>query len=192
MSRPGRVGRPGRRGRHVWAGPGRRCWSVNVAKARWGSPTPLVAINHRGAHLRQLADRCRRQGAAPDEPAFPLLCLVVSGGTHPAGADGRPRPIPALTDRRRCAARLRQGGRLLGLPYRAARRQRWPRRGTSAATRFPGRGPQDGTLSTSGPKTAVLRGGGLPGTCDRSVDGLAARVPRKRLSTRRHEDRCRR
>ena len=56
---------------------------VNVAKAHRRRARPAAGRRqpHRGPHLRELADRCRgRTRRCRPEPAFPLLCLVVSGG----------------------------------------------------------------------------------------------------------------
>ncbi|MBR3074309.1 MAG: tRNA (adenosine(37)-N6)-threonylcarbamoyltransferase complex transferase subunit TsaD, partial [Bacteroidales bacterium] len=39
---------------------------------------PIVMVNHLQGHL--LADFIRQPGKEPSEPAFPYLCLLVSGG----------------------------------------------------------------------------------------------------------------
>ncbi len=52
---------------------------INFAKAlAWAHRLPLVGVNHLEGHLYAawLADR----GSDPDEPVFPLVALVVSGG----------------------------------------------------------------------------------------------------------------
>ena len=155
---------------------------VNVAKAlAVAHDLPLVGGEpHRGPHLRQLADRCPRRRAAAGGAALPAPLPGGERRSHPAGADGRPRPIPApRPDGRRCRRRgVRQGRagcsacRIPGGPAISAAAE-----GARAATRFPRARPAGRyDFSFSGLKTAVLRE--VAGYRERGqpipVDGLAA------------------
>ena len=55
---------------------------ANVAKSiAWARGLPLVAVNHLEAHLYANWLYAAREGEAPPPPpAFPALCLIVSGG----------------------------------------------------------------------------------------------------------------
>jgi N6-L-threonylcarbamoyladenine synthase len=154
---------------------------VNVAKALSAvHELPLVGVNHIEGHIyaNWLVD------AAPDdplppEPAFPLLCLVVSGGHTQLVLmhdHGRYTLLGQTVDDAAGEA-FDKVGRLLDLPYPGGPAISAAAEGAHAATRFPRArtaGPYD--FSFSGLKTAVLRE--VTGYRERGepipVDGLAA------------------
>ena len=154
---------------------------VNVAKAlAVVHDLPLMGINHIEGHIyaNWLTD-VPMEDPLPDEPPFPLLCLVVSGGHTQLvlmADHGRYRLLGQTVDDAAGEA-FDKVGRLLGLPYPGGPAISAAAEGASAATRFPRArtaGPYD--FSFSGLKTAVLRevasyrerGAAIP------VDGLAA------------------
>ncbi len=154
---------------------------VNVAKAlSVAHDLPLVGVNHIEGHIyaNWLTDAAA-DAPLPPEPAFPLLCLVVSGGHTQLVLmldHGRYRLLGQTVDDAAGEA-FDKVGRLLGLPYPGGPAISAAAEGASPATRFPRartRGAYD--FSFSGLKTAVLRevegyrerGAALP------VDGLAA------------------
>lgn len=154
---------------------------VNVAKAiAVAHDLPLVGVNHIEGHIyaNWLAD-----GAAgaplPPEPAFPLLCLVVSGGHTQLilmHDHGRYTLLGQTVDDAAGEA-FDKVGRLLDLPYPGGPAISAAAVGATPATRFPRArtdGPYD--FSFSGLKTAVLRE--VAGYRERGepipVDGIAA------------------
>ena len=154
---------------------------VNVAKALAVThDLPLVGVNHIEGHIyaNWLADV---DGATPlpAEPAFPLLCLVVSGGHTQLVLmhdHGRYTLLGQTVDDAAGEA-FDKVGRLLGLPYPGGPAISAAAVGATPATRFPRartEGPYD--FSFSGLKTAVLRE--VAGYRERGqpipVDGLAA------------------
>ena len=154
---------------------------VNVAKALAAAHgLPLVGVNHIEGHI--YANWLTEAGPdepLPDEPPFPLLCLVVSGGHTQLvlmADHGRYRLLGQTVDDAAGEA-FDKVGRLLGLPYPGGPAISAAAEGASAATRFP-RARTDGRydFSFSGLKTAVLRS--VAGYRERGepipVDGLAA------------------
>ena len=154
---------------------------VNVAKALAAAhDLPLVGVNHIEGHI--YANWLTDAGAGeplPDEPRFPLLCLVVSGGHSQLVLmedHGRYRLLGQTVDDAAGEA-FDKVGRLLGLPYPGGPAISAAAVGAAPATRFP-RARTEGAydFSFSGLKTAVLRE--VSGYRDRGepvpVDGLAA------------------
>ncbi len=61
--------------------PGSLLVGLNFAKGvAWGSGLPLVPVNHLEGHIYAHWLRTDAEGAAPGEPPFPALVLIVSGG----------------------------------------------------------------------------------------------------------------
>lgn len=154
---------------------------VNVAKAIAAThDLPLVGVNHIEGHI--YANWLTDVGAGeplPPEPAFPLLCLVVSGGHTQLVLmhdHGRYTLLGQTVDDAAGEA-FDKVGRLLGLPYPGGPAISAAAAGAAPATRFPRArtdGPYD--FSFSGLKTAVLRQ--VTGHRERGepipVDGIAA------------------
>jgi N6-L-threonylcarbamoyladenine synthase len=154
---------------------------VNVAKAIAVShDLPLVGVNHIEGHI--YANWLTNVGAGeplPPEPAFPLLCLVVSGGHTQLVLmhdHGRYTLLGQTVDDAAGEA-FDKVGRLLDLPYPGGPAISAAAAGATPATRFPRArtdGPYD--FSFSGLKTAVLRQ--VNGHRERGepipVDGIAA------------------
>lgn len=154
---------------------------VNVAKAiAVAHDLPLVGVNHIEGHIyaNWLADVVA-DAPLPPEPAFPLLCLVVSGGHTQLilmHDHGRYTLLGQTVDDAAGEA-FDKVGRLLDLPYPGGPAISAAAVGATPATRFPRArtdGPYD--FSFSGLKTAVLRE--VAGYRDRGepipVDGMAA------------------
>ena len=154
---------------------------VNVAKAlAVARDLPLIGVNHIEGHI--YANWLTTQpagGPLPPEPAFPLLCLVVSGGHTQLVLmhdHGRYTLLGQTVDDAAGEA-FDKVGRLLDLPYPGGPAISAAAAGATAATRFP-RARTEGRydFSFSGLKTAVLReveayrerGEPIP------VDGIAA------------------
>ncbi|HEX2193424.1 MAG TPA: tRNA (adenosine(37)-N6)-threonylcarbamoyltransferase complex transferase subunit TsaD [Candidatus Limnocylindria bacterium] len=135
---------------------------VNAAKAvAEARGLPLVGVNHIEGHIyANWLTEARRGEPEPDEPPFPLLCLVVSGGHTQLvlmGDHGRYRLLGQTADDAAGEA-FDKVGRLLGLPYPGGPAVSAAAAGAKPATRFPRArtdGPYD--FSFSGLKTAVLR-----------------------------------
>ena len=154
---------------------------VNVAKAIAEShDLPLVGVNHIEGHI--YANWLTEVGGGepmPPEPAFPLLCLVVSGGHTQLVLmhdHGRYTLLGQTVDDAAGEA-FDKVGRLLDLPYPGGPAISAAAAGATPATRFPRArtdGPYD--FSFSGLKTAVLRQ--VAGYRERGepipVDGIAA------------------
>jgi N6-L-threonylcarbamoyladenine synthase len=135
---------------------------VNVAKALAAShDLPLVGVNHIEGHIyaNWLTDAA--EGAPmPDDPAFPLVCLVVSGGHTQLVLmrDHGAYTLLGQTVDDAAGEAFDKVGRLLGLPYPGGPAISAAAVGATPATRFPRArtdGPYD--FSFSGLKTAVLR-----------------------------------
>ena len=154
---------------------------VNVAKAlSVARDLPLVGVNHIEGHIyaNWLTD-APAGDPLPSEPAFPLLCLVVSGGHTQLVLmhdHGRYTLLGQTVDDAAGEA-FDKVGRLLDLPYPGGPAISAAAVGATPATRFPRartEGPYD--FSFSGLKTAVLREVG--GYRERGepipVDGIAA------------------
>jgi N6-L-threonylcarbamoyladenine synthase len=154
---------------------------VNVAKAlAVVHDLPLVAVNHIEGHI--YANWLTDGGAddpLPAEPAFPLLCLVVSGGHTQLVLmhdHGRYTLLGQTVDDAAGEA-FDKVGRLLGLPYPGGPAISAAAEGSRPSTRFP-RAKTEGLLdfSFSGLKTAVRRE--VDGYRERNepipVDGIAA------------------
>ena len=154
---------------------------VNVAKALAVThDLPLVGVNHIEGHIyaNWLTD-VDATAPLPPEPAFPLLCLVVSGGHTQLVLmhdHGRYALLGQTVDDAAGEA-FDKVGRMLGLPYPGGPAISAAAVGASPTTRFPRArtdGPYD--FSFSGLKTAVLRE--VAGYRERGepipVDGLAA------------------
>jgi tRNA N6-adenosine threonylcarbamoyltransferase len=154
---------------------------VNVAKSlAVAHGLPLVGVNHIEGHIyaNWLTD-VDAASPLPAEPAFPLLCLVVSGGHSQLVLmedHGRYRLLGQTVDDAAGEA-FDKVGRLLGLPYPGGPAISAAAQDAAPVTRFPRartEGPYD--FSFSGLKTAVLRTVG--GYRERGepipVDGLAA------------------
>lgn len=154
---------------------------VNVAKAlAVAHDRPLIAVNHIEGHIyaNWLTDG-GPEAPMPEEPPFPLLCLIVSGGHTQLVLmhdHGRYTLLGQTVDDAAGEA-FDKVGRLLGLPYPGGPAISAAAVGAAPATRFPRArtaGPYD--FSFSGLKTAVLRE--VEGYRDRGepipVDGLAA------------------
>ncbi len=91
---------------------------VNVAKGlAFAWDKPLVAVHHLEAHL--YANWLAYEGAPPDPPRFPCLCLVISGGhtslIHMEG-HGRYRQLGQTLDDAAGEA-FDKAARILGLGY---------------------------------------------------------------------------
>ncbi len=141
---------------------------------------PLVAVNHIEGHIyaNWLTD-APAGDPLPPEPAFPLLCLVVSGGHTQLVlmADHGRYTLLGQTVDDAAGEAFDKVGRLLGLPYPGGPAISKAAEGATPATRFPRartEGPYD--FSFSGLKTAVLRE--VAGYRERGepipVDGIAA------------------
>lgn len=154
---------------------------VNVAKAlAVVHDLPLVGVNHIEGHIyaNWLTDAPAAE-PLPAEPAFPLLCLVVSGGHTQLilmQDHGRYELLGQTVDDAAGEA-FDKVGRLLGLPYPGGPAVSAAAAGASPATRFPrARTAGRYDFSFSGLKTAVLRS--VAGYRERGeaipVDGLAA------------------
>jgi len=154
---------------------------VNVAKALSAvHELPLIGINHIEGHIyANWLTEVKAGEPLPAEPAFPLLCLVVSGGHTQLVLmedHGRYRLLGQTVDDAAGEA-FDKVGRLLGLPYPGGPSIAAAAADATPVTRFP-RARTAGTydFSFSGLKTAVLRevegyrehGEPIP------VDGLAA------------------
>jgi len=154
---------------------------VNVAKAlAVAHDLPLVAVNHIEGHIyANWLTEAGPDGPLPEEPAFPLLCLVVSGGHTQLVLmhdHGRYTLLGQTVDDAAGEA-FDKVGRLLDLPYPGGPAISAAAEGTQPATRFPRArtdGPYD--FSFSGLKTAVRRE--VEGYRERKepipVDGIAA------------------
>jgi N6-L-threonylcarbamoyladenine synthase len=154
---------------------------VNTAKAlSLATGLPLVGVNHIEGHIyaNWLADVAPGD-PLPDEPPFPLLCLVVSGGhTQLVLMEDHGRYILlGQTVDDAAGEAFDKVGRLLDLPYPGGPAISAAAIGATPATRFPRartEGPYD--FSFSGLKTAVLRE--VEGYRQRGepipVDGIAA------------------
>ncbi|HEX7225164.1 MAG TPA: tRNA (adenosine(37)-N6)-threonylcarbamoyltransferase complex transferase subunit TsaD [Candidatus Limnocylindria bacterium] len=154
---------------------------VNVAKAiSLAHDLPLVGVNHIEGHIyaNWLTD-VGPDAPMPAEPAFPLLCLVVSGGhTQLVLMEDHGRyTLLGQTMDDAAGEAFDKVGRLLDLPYPGGPAISAAAAGATPATRFPRartQGPYD--FSFSGLKTAVLRD--VTGYRERGepipVDGIAA------------------
>jgi N6-L-threonylcarbamoyladenine synthase len=154
---------------------------VNMAKAlAVAHDLPLVGVNHIEGHIyaNWLTDAPAAEPLSA-EPAFPLLCLVVSGGHTQLVLmrDHGSYLLLGQTVDDAAGEAFDKVGRLLGLPYPGGPAISAAASGAAAATRFPRArtaGPYD--FSFSGLKTAVLRE--VAGYRERGepipVDGLAA------------------
>jgi N6-L-threonylcarbamoyladenine synthase len=154
---------------------------VNAAKAlSVVHGLPLVGVNHIEGHIyaNWLTDSPAGD-PMPPEPAFPLLCLVVSGGhTQLVLMEDHGRYVLlGQTVDDAAGEAFDKVGRLLDLPYPGGPAISAAAEGATPATRFPRartEGPYD--FSFSGLKTAVLRE--VAGYRDRGeaipVDGIAA------------------
>jgi len=154
---------------------------VNVAKALSAvHELPLIGINHIEGHIyANWLTEVKAGEPLPAEPAFPLLCLVVSGGHTQLVLmedHGRYRLLGQTVDDAAGEA-FDKVGRLLGLPYPGGPSIAAAAADATPVTRFP-RARTAGTydFSFSGLKTAVLRE--VEGYRERGepipVDGLAA------------------
>jgi N6-L-threonylcarbamoyladenine synthase len=154
---------------------------VNVAKAlSVAHELPLIGVNHIEGHIyaNWLTDVAGAE-PLPPEPAFPLLCLVVSGGhTQLVLMEDHGRYVLlGQTVDDAAGEAFDRVGRLLELPYPGGPAISAAAEGVPPATRFP-RARTDGRydFSFSGLKTAVLRE--VAGYRERGepipVDGLAA------------------
>ncbi len=154
---------------------------VNVAKAlAVAHDLPLVGVNHIEGHIyaNWLSDGGPEE-PLPAEPAFPLLCLVVSGGHTQLVLmhdHGRYTLLGQTVDDAAGEA-FDKVGRLLGLGYPGGPAISRAAQDATPSTRFP-RAKTDGRydFSFSGLKTAVLRE--VAGYRERGeaipVDGMAA------------------
>ena len=154
---------------------------VNVAKALSAvHELPLIGINHIEGHIyANWLTEVKAGEPLPADPAFPLLCLVVSGGHTQLVLmedHGRYRLLGQTVDDAAGEA-FDKVGRLLGLPYPGGPSIAAAAADATPVTRFP-RARTAGTydFSFSGLKTAVLRE--VEGYRERGepipVDGLAA------------------
>ncbi len=135
---------------------------VNVAKGlALGRGLPLVPVNHLEAHLYANWLESESEGAAPPDPAFPLLVLIVSGGHTELVLmrdHGDYLYLGGTLDDAAGEA-FDKVGRLLGLPYPGGPSiEQAARSGNPARFRLP-RAWLEGTydFSFSGLKTAVAR-----------------------------------
>ncbi len=163
---------------------------VNFAKTlAWVHDKPLVGVNHLEGHLYAawLRDEGAANGARPDEPVFPLVALIVSGG-HTFLVEMRDHLTYRLLGQTvddAAGEAFDKVGRLLGLPYPGGPSVS---RAAEAATRHDAAFPRawlgdSYDFSFSGLKTAARR------TIDaaRADEGLptgreAEREPAARLS----------
>ncbi len=129
---------------------------VNYAKGlALGAGLPLLGINHLEGHVYSLWP------GMPEEPVFPLLVLIVSGGHTELllmTGHGRWQRLGATRDDAAGEA-FDKVGRILGLPFPGGPHvEGVAREGDSGIWRFP-RAWLDGSddFSFSGLKTAVLR-----------------------------------
>jgi N6-L-threonylcarbamoyladenine synthase len=136
---------------------------VNVAKGiALGRQMPLIAVNHIEGHVYAHWLETGAEGAAnPDELAFPLLLLIVSGGHSELVLmkdHGQYQRLGATLDDAAGEA-FDKVGRLLGLDYPGGPAiEKAARRGDPTRVSFP-RAWLEGSddFSFSGLKTAVLR-----------------------------------
>jgi len=154
---------------------------VNVAKALAAvHGLPIVGVNHIEGHIyANWLSMERQDEPTSDEPPFPLLCLVVSGGHTQLVLmhdHGRYELLGQTVDDAAGEA-FDKVGRLLELPYPGGPAISAAAAGATPATRFPRArtaGPYD--FSFSGLKTAVRRE--IEGYRERGapipIDGIAA------------------
>ena len=132
---------------------------VNLAKgAAWSRGLPLVGVNHIEAHIyaNWLAD----PGQPPRDPAFPLLCLVVSGGHTELvlmHGHGRYERLGRTLDDAAGEA-FDKAARILGLPYPGGPAVQAAAAGAGREVVLPRAELRDTyDFSFSGLKTALLR-----------------------------------
>lgn len=135
---------------------------VNVAKGlAYGRGLPLIGVNHLEAHIATNWLDVARQPDGAGEPAFPLLCLIVSGGHTDLilmAGYGEYRRLGGTIDDAAGEA-FDKAARLLGLGYPGGPAiQRAAEGGNPSAFLFT-RPRLDRSLdfSFSGLKTAILR-----------------------------------
>jgi N6-L-threonylcarbamoyladenine synthase len=135
---------------------------VNAAKGlALGRNLPLVGINHLEAHIYAHWLEVESRGRVSQEPKFPLLALIVSGGHTELilmHDHGQYEYLGGTLDDAAGEA-FDKVGRLLGLPYPGGPAiQKVAQDGTPTAFRFPRAWLDDSyDFSFSGLKTAVLR-----------------------------------
>ncbi len=147
---------------------------LNLAKAlAWAWDLPLIGVNHLEAHIYAAwLDR-----SPEDQPQFPLLALVVSGGHTEVlfmPAHGQYQMVGRTRDDAAGEA-FDKVARLLGLPFPGGPSVERAARGVAPAPRLPRpwlRGSDD--FSFSGLKTAVLRLVESPDYRPEAMPGLAA------------------
>jgi N6-L-threonylcarbamoyladenine synthase len=133
---------------------------VNAAKAyAWSLGKPTIPVNHLEAHV--YANWLERDGAPMEMPAFPAVCLLVSGGHTEILLLRGPDDVEVLGQTIDDAAgeAFDKGARLLGLGYPGGPAiQRAAEGGTPDAFAFP-RAQLGGSydFSFSGLKTSLLR-----------------------------------
>ena len=139
---------------------------VNVAKGlAYGRGLPLIGVNHLEAHIAtnwlDVSRHRENDGQDPVELAFPMLCLIVSGGHTDLSVMtdlGQYRRLGGTIDDAAGEA-FDKAARLLGLDYPGGPAiQRAAEGGNPAAYHFPrARLHNSYNFSFSGLKTAVLR-----------------------------------
>lgn len=134
--------------------PGSLLVGVNMAKAlAWAHDLPLIGVNHLEAHVYA-------QWLESPPPAFPCLCLLVSGGhTELLLMEGHGKYIALGRTRDDAAGEaFDKAARLLGLGYPGGPAIQQAAAGGRARTRLPrARLDESYDFSFSGLKTALVR-----------------------------------
>lgn len=122
-----------------------------------GLGIPLIEVNHMQAHI--IANFAGRENEHPNTPAFPFLCLTVSGG-HTQLVMVRSfldMEIIGETQDDAAGEAFDKVAKMIGLPYPGGPLiDKWAKNGDPGAYRFPKPHAPDLDFSFSGFKTAVL------------------------------------
>jgi N6-L-threonylcarbamoyladenine synthase len=122
-----------------------------------GLQIPLIEVNHMQAHV--LAHFIDEPGTSRDKPAFPFLCLTVSGGHTQIVRIDSPLEMIVIgqTQDDAVGEAFDKSAKLLGLPYPGGPLiDKYAKEGNPLAYRFPMSEMPDLNFSFSGIKTAIL------------------------------------
>jgi N6-L-threonylcarbamoyladenine synthase len=122
-----------------------------------GLQIPLIEVNHMQAHV--LAHFIDEPGTSRDKPAFPFLCLTVSGGHTQIVRIDSPLEMTVIgqTQDDAVGEAFDKSAKLLGLPYPGGPLiDKYAKEGNPLAYRFPMSEMPDLNFSFSGIKTAIL------------------------------------